>query len=177
MTAPDTLAVEGTVTLRDAHAATGASVSAMRKAIRAGRLPSLVADGPNGPERRVRVADVVAAMPAATAGARAPIAPPAPPRDVVDAELVEEAPPAPATLAAPATVPAEGTLAVPLEEWRRVLDTVATLHAAGVELGEARARIAHLERELAGRDRQLEAMTAAGSPRRPWWARLLTPSE
>lgn len=58
---------EPTLTLREASDATGASVSAMRKAIRAGRLPSTVVEGPNGPEHRVTVSAVRAAMPKATA--------------------------------------------------------------------------------------------------------------
>lgn len=58
---------EPTLTLREASEATGASVSAMRKAIRAGRLPSTVVEGPNGPEHRVTVSAVRVAMPKATA--------------------------------------------------------------------------------------------------------------
>ncbi len=58
---------EPTLTLREASDATGASVSAMRKAIRAGRLSSEVIEGPNGPEHRVTVSAVRAALPKATA--------------------------------------------------------------------------------------------------------------
>lgn len=76
---------EDTVTLREASAATGASVSAMRKAIRAGRLRSTVVEGPNGPEHRVTLTAVREAMPKATAPRHD-----GPEEQAVDAHVVDD---------------------------------------------------------------------------------------
>jgi hypothetical protein len=59
---PDTFDQPSWVTLREASGAVGVSVSALRKAYRAGRLEARDEDGPYGVQKRVRLDEVRAVM-------------------------------------------------------------------------------------------------------------------
>lgn len=117
----------------------------MRKAIRTGRLPSVLVDGPRGREHRVTVDDVRRAMPAATA-APSPARPMPPAGRPATAVIVEAAP------------PAADTLTVPLEEWRRILSLVGHFTSSARSSARPRAHAARLEERLTAKDSELEQL-------------------
>lgn len=116
------------VTLRDANAETGASVSALRKWYRNGTVRSEEREGPHGVQRYVWLADVKARQ-RAWAEAQAQMGRPEPPPPEEEPEPPETGPP-------------PGTVLVPLEAWQRTLDALADgmagIHRAGQDLAEAR---------------------------------------
>ena len=114
---PDTFDQPSWVTLREASDAAGVSVSAIRKAYRAGRIEARDEDGPYGVQKRVRLDEVRAVV---GAGVR--------------------------TRTTSSDAPT-GTALVLLEEARRGWDAVAALHQAAQELGEARERAGRAEGE------------------------------
>jgi hypothetical protein len=109
------------LTAQEAAEACGVTAGAVRKWVRRGLVRSRPAEGPRGERVEVAAEDVQS---------RADL-------------LAAERPPA-STAAMP-----DGLLPVPLDEWAKVLSSVAHLHEAGQQLAEARERAAKAETEAA----------------------------
>lgn len=144
------------VTLRDANAETGASVSALRKWYRKGTVRSEERDGPHGLQRYVWLADVKTRQ-RVWAEVQDQMGQPGP---AVELELDSEH-------RISDVGPPPGMLLVPLEAWQRTLDTVAggmtAVHQAGQELAAARedAGVERTKREfLAGQLAEVRAAEA-----------------
>lgn len=164
------------VTLRDANAITGASVSALRKWYRNGTVRSEEREGPHGMQRYVWLADVRERQ-----------------RVWREAQEQRDSPviPAPAggdtAESAPEPAAAEGMVLVPMEAWQRTLDTIshgfAAMHEAGQDLAAAREmagaqrskaeflerRVIELRDQLDRARGELEVERARPVPRRRWW--------
>lgn len=148
------------VTVRDASARTGASVSVIRKWYRNGAVRSEMRDGPHGPERVVALGDVETRK-----------------------EAWDSRPEA-----APAAVP-EGKMLVPVEAWEQSLLLMggfrSSLHELASELADARAdaaaaktRAEFLTEQLREARAALVAKTddKAAQSRRRWFGRAEPPS-
>lgn len=137
--APDTVDAGEWVTLREASEAVDVSVSALRKAYRAGRLETRDETGPYGQQKRVRLDEVRAVMG----------------RPRTDPRGSGDVPPA---------VLAGDYLPVPRSEWAAVMAQLGNLHQAGQDLAEARERAARAETEAVFLRERLAELRARVEP-------------
>lgn len=137
----------GWISLDDAAALTGVPVSTIRNWARKQRVTSRLRDG----GRVVLRSEVLARASELGRLTRRPetepTSPPEPPPEPEPAAGMPPPPPIP-----------EGSMLVPIDEWRRILGQLGNLHEAGQQLAEARERAAKAETEATFLKERLKEM-------------------